>query len=81
MIEHMVLGMVAPILLVLGGPVTLALRALPAAGRDGVPGLREGIVSAMHSRFVRFITHPMVVFALFVVLVLRCCTSPRCSRS
>jgi putative copper resistance protein D len=64
--EHMVLGMIAPILLVLGGPVTLALRALPAAGRDGVPGLREGIVSAMHSRFMRFITHPLVVFVLFV---------------
>ena len=67
MIEHMVLGMVAPILLVLGGPVTLALRALPAAGRDAVPGLREGIVSVMHSRFVRFVTHPIVVFVLFVV--------------
>ena len=67
MIEHMVLGMVAPILLVLGGPVTLTLRALPAAGRDQVPGLREGIVSAMHSRFVRFVTHPIVVFVLFVV--------------
>jgi len=66
MIEHMVLGMMAPILLALGGPVTLALRALPAAGRDGVPGLREGIVSVMHSRFLRFITHPVVVFALFV---------------
>ena len=67
MIEHMVLGMVAPILLVLGGPVTLALRALPAAGREQVPGLREDIVSAMHSRFVRFITHPIVVFVLFVI--------------
>ncbi len=67
MIAHMVLGMVAPILLVLGGPVTLALRVLPPAGRSGVPGLREGIVSAMHSRFVRFVTHPLVVFVLFVV--------------
>ena len=66
MIEHMVLGMVAPILLALGGPVTLALRVLPAAGRDGVPGLREGIVSVMHSRFMRFITHPLIVFVLFV---------------
>jgi putative copper resistance protein D len=67
MIEHMVLGMVAPILLVLGGPVTLALRALPAAGRGQLPGLREDIVSVMHSRFVGFITHPIVVFVLFVV--------------
>lgn len=66
MIEHMVLGMVAPILLALGGPVTLALRVLPAAGRDQVPGLREGIVSVMHCRFMRFLTHPLIVFALFV---------------
>lgn len=66
MIEHMGLGMVAPILLVLGGPVSLALRALPAAGRGQPPGLREGIVSALHSRFSRFITHPLVVFVLFI---------------
>ncbi len=66
MIAHMTLGMIAPILLALGGPVTLALRVLPAAGRTDVPGLREGIVSAMHSRFVRFITHPLLVFLLFV---------------
>lgn len=66
MIEHMGIGMVVPILLVLGGPVSLALRALPAAGSGQPPGLREGIVSALHCRFSRFITHPLVVFALFV---------------
>ena len=36
MMAHMLLGMIAPILLVLGGPVTLALRVLPAAGRGDV---------------------------------------------
>ncbi|WP_412160078.1 cytochrome c oxidase assembly protein, partial [Pantoea sp. SIMBA_079] len=30
MVQHMVLSMFAPIFLVLGAPVTLALRALPA---------------------------------------------------
>ena len=67
MMAHMMLGMIAPILLVLGGPVTLALRALPAAGRGDVPGLREAIVGALHSRPARFITHPLVVFPLFVL--------------
>ena len=66
MVGHMVLGMVAPILLVLGGPITLALRILPAAGRDRPPGLRELIVSVLHSRVVRVLTHPLVVFVLFV---------------
>lgn len=66
MIEHMGLGMVAPILLALGGPVSLALRALPAAGRGQPPGLREGIVSALHCRFARLITHPLVVYVLFI---------------
>ena len=67
MMAHMLLGMIAPILLVLGGPVTLALRVLPAAGRGRCPGLREAIVGALHSRPARFITHPLVVFPLFVL--------------
>ncbi|MGS0684411.1 cytochrome c oxidase assembly protein [Nakamurella sp. GG22] len=67
MMAHMLLGMIAPILLVLGGPVTLALRVLPSAGRGDVPGLREAIVSALHSRFARFVTHPLFVFPLFVI--------------
>ena len=66
MIGHMVLGMIAPILLVLGGPITLALRVLPAAGRDRPPGARELIVSVLHSRVARVITHPLVVFVLFI---------------
>ncbi len=67
MMAHMLLGMIAPIMLVLGGSVTLALRVLPAAGRGEVPGLRETIVSALHSRFARVITHPLFVFPLFVI--------------
>jgi len=67
MMAHMLLGMIAPIMLVLGGPVTLALRVLPAAGRGRPPGLREAIAAALHSRPARFITHPLVVFPLFVL--------------
>lgn len=66
MMGHMMLGMMAPILLVLGGPTTLALRALPAAGRNGVPGAREAIVGLMHSRVLRWLTHPLVILPLFV---------------
>jgi putative copper resistance protein D len=66
MISHMLLGMLAPILLVLGGPITLILRVLKPAGPLGVPGVREAVVGLMHTRFIRFITHPVVVLALFV---------------
>lgn len=66
MMSHMLLGMAAPILLVLGGPTTLALRALPAAGKDAVPGAREALVGLMHSRILRMLTHPLVILPLFV---------------
>ncbi|HEY2447467.1 MAG TPA: cytochrome c oxidase assembly protein [Mycobacterium sp.] len=66
MIAHMGLSMLVPILLVLGAPVSLALRALPAAGRDGPPGMREWILAALHSRLSRFLTNPVVATVLFV---------------
>ncbi len=66
MAEHMILGMLVPILLVLGAPVTLALRTLPSAGRDGPPGPREWLLTAVHSPAARFLTHPLVSLPLFV---------------
>ncbi|MCA2242398.1 bifunctional copper resistance protein CopD/cytochrome c oxidase assembly protein [Mycobacterium sp. WUMAC-067] len=66
MVVHMCLSMLVPILLALGAPVTLALRALPAAGRDDPPGMREWLLAALHSRFSRFLTHPVVATVLFV---------------
>ncbi len=66
MVAHMGLSMLVPILLVLGAPVSLALRALPAAGRDDPPGMREWLLAALHSRLSRFLTNPVVATALFV---------------
>ncbi|MBM7368448.1 cytochrome c oxidase assembly protein [Gordonia hydrophobica] len=66
MMSHMMLSMLVPVLLVLGGPVTLALRALPAAGRGNPPGLREWILTGIHSKYSRFMTHPVLVVILFV---------------
>ncbi|OBK97995.1 copper resistance protein CopD [Mycobacterium sp. 1245499.0] len=66
MVVHMCLSMLIPILLVLGAPVTLALRALPAAGRDDPPGMREWLLAALHSRFSRFLTNPVVATVLFI---------------
>ena len=78
MAEHMSLNMFLPVLLVLGTPITLALRALPPAGEDQPPGPREWLLRLIHSPVTNFFAHPVVAFLLFVV---RCtwCTSPRCS--
>ncbi|RLK55130.1 cytochrome c oxidase assembly protein [Actinokineospora cianjurensis] len=63
---HMMLSMLAPVLLVLGAPMTLALRALPRAGKDGTPGSREWLLAFVHSPVSRFLTHPVVALVLFV---------------
>ena len=63
---HDALSMLVPILLVLGGPVGLALRALPAAGRGDPPGMREWVLAALHSKVSKVLTNPLVATALFV---------------
>jgi cytochrome c oxidase assembly factor CtaG/putative copper export protein len=64
MVDHMALTMVAPIFLVLGAPVTLALRALPAR-KDGSRGLREWLLLFVHSKFSQVVTHPLFAAANF----------------
>lgn len=66
MAAHMLLSMLIPILLALGAPVSLALRALPAARRGEPPGMREWLLAALHSRLSRFLTNPVVATVLFV---------------
>ncbi|MBK1787643.1 cytochrome c oxidase assembly protein [Prauserella cavernicola] len=66
MVAHMTLNMLAPVLLVLGGPITLALRVLPASGRSGVSGPREWLVAVVHSRAARLFGHPAIAAVLFV---------------
>lgn len=66
MANHMILSMLVPVLMVLGGPITLALRALPAVGKTGVPGPREWIVAALNSRVTHLVAHPVVALILFV---------------
>lgn len=66
MAEHMTLNMFVPVLLVLGGPVTLALRALSAHRPDQPPGPREWLLWLVHSKFTSFLSHPITAFVLFV---------------
>ncbi|KUG58589.1 cytochrome c oxidase assembly protein [Nesterenkonia jeotgali] len=64
MIQHMTLTMVAPLFMVMGSPVTLALRALDVR-TDGTRGPREWILWLVHSRFSKVITHPIVAAVNF----------------
>jgi putative copper resistance protein D len=65
MTQHMVLGMLVPILLLAGAPVTLALRALPTSReRRGSP--RRTLVRFLHSRLLGVLSHPLVTGGLFV---------------
>jgi cytochrome c oxidase assembly factor CtaG/putative copper export protein len=63
--QHMVLMMVSPVLLVLGAPITLGLRAIPPARPDET-GPREWLLAATRSRVVRILTNPLVALAIFV---------------
>jgi putative copper resistance protein D len=63
---HMTISMLVPILLVLGAPMTLALRALPGPRVSGEQGPRQLLLGALHSRPSRLLTNPLVAFAIFV---------------
>ena len=67
MVQHLLLTMIVPMLLVLGGPVTLALRALPRAADPGWPGPREWLRAALHARVTRVLTHPVFALAFYVI--------------
>ena len=65
MIAHMVLGMIAPIGIVLGAPITLALRTLPQGRTDDERGVRGTLIALLHSRPAAVLTNPVVILALF----------------
>ena len=59
MVQHMVLGMVVPIFLALGAPITLALRTLPRGGR-------RALQSVLHSRVAKVLSFTVFAGVLFV---------------
>lgn len=66
MAVHMTLNMGAPVLLVLGGPITLLLRATAAYG-DGHPvGLHDVVTGVLGWRLVQVLLHPILVWIYFV---------------
>ncbi|MFA5606423.1 MAG: cytochrome c oxidase assembly protein, partial [Leucobacter sp.] len=65
MLAHMMLAMLIPLVLVLGAPVTLALRATEKRD-DGSWGGREWILWAVQTPYSKVITHPAVAAVIFV---------------
>jgi putative copper resistance protein D len=65
MIAHMLLGMIAPIGLVLGAPITLALRTLPQGRNNEERGVRAFALTVLHSRYSVILTNPITALALF----------------
>ena len=61
---HMIEAMVVPILLVLGAPVTLALRALRKRA-DGTLGPRELLLGVVHSPYLKVVGNPIFAAAFF----------------
>jgi putative copper resistance protein D len=58
MVQHMLLELVAAPLLLLGAPITLALRAAS-------PSVRRGLLAFLQSRVIHLISFPLVAWLLF----------------
>ncbi|MDQ3785053.1 MAG: cytochrome c oxidase assembly protein [Actinomycetota bacterium] len=62
MVQHLLLTLVAAPLILLGAPVTLALRAAS-------PPARARMVTLLHSRAARLLGHPLVAWITFAVIM------------
>lgn len=65
MVAHMALGMIAPIGIVLGAPITLALRTLPQGRNQEERGVRGTLIALLHSKPIGIFTNPVSILALF----------------
>jgi cytochrome c oxidase assembly factor CtaG len=63
MIQHLLLTMIAPPLLLLAGPITLMLQASSPETRH------RWILPVLHARVVRAISHPVVAWLLFAAVM------------
>jgi len=57
MVQHLLIGMFAPLFLVLGAPLTLALKALPVS-------MARNITTVLRSRPFYLLSHPVTAFLL-----------------
>nr|WP_221383102.1 cytochrome c oxidase assembly protein [Actinoplanes polyasparticus] len=64
-LQHLALLMVAPLLLVVGAPASLVLRAWSPAADPSWPGPRELVQAVVRSRRLAMLSQPNVVLVLF----------------
>lgn len=69
MCEHIAIGMVAPVLLALGAPITLALQS-------SGPSTSRTLRLVLRSRLVRALTHPLVAWMVFGATLVALVFSP-----
>ena len=62
---HMLLGIIAPICLILGARITLKLRTLPQGRTSEERGVRAFALTALHSRYSVILNNPITALALF----------------
>jgi putative copper resistance protein D len=63
---HMLLNMLGPLLLVLGGVMTLLLRATTAHPASVPAGPHEWLNALLHSKVLRLTYNPLYVFVVFI---------------
>ncbi|CAB4924253.1 unannotated protein [freshwater metagenome] len=66
MVQHMTIATAVPVFLVLGTPITLAMRVLRRR-TDGSRGPREWLTSVTRSLPLHLVGHPVVAAGMFVV--------------
>lgn len=65
MLAHMIIVTLAPIGIVLGAPITLALRTLPHGRTESEEGLRGLLQRVLNSKPVKVLSHPLWALAVF----------------
>ncbi|WEG08656.1 cytochrome c oxidase assembly protein [Microbacterium horticulturae] len=66
MADHMTLNMLAPVFLVLGGVITLLLRATAPTRRTEPAGVHEWLTVALQWDGMRLVFHPLRVFIAYI---------------
>lgn len=66
MLVHMTVNMLAPALIVLGGPITLLLRVLPSSRDNSPAGVRELVSAAIGWKPLEYLLNPVLVGLVFV---------------
>ena len=66
MLVHMTVNMIIPVLIVLGAPITLALRVLPTQPESEPMGLRDLINGLLNWKPLEYLMHPVVIGINFI---------------